>query len=149
MLKQWPAMGPVSRVLAAAVLLAIQPSVASAAGIMFLCATALRGAVEPLIPEFEQSTGHLVSVKYQVGNVITDSIRNGEPADVAIVSAPDWKDLRNEGKIDLSARADLGAGFAAAIPSTAMEPAAARALVQFLVSPKAAAAMQARGLGSN
>ena len=86
---------------------------ARAVEITFFCAGALQTTAEELLPEFQKSTGHNVKVIYTSIGLITQRVRNGELADLAIVSPQQWEDLKNEGKVDPNVRvviAKVGAG---------------------------------------
>jgi molybdate transport system substrate-binding protein len=61
--------------------------------------------MKELIPEFEKTSGHVVKVSYALIGVNADHVRKGDPADLAIMSPPQWEDLKNEGKLDVSIRA--------------------------------------------
>jgi ABC-type molybdate transport system substrate-binding protein len=54
--------------------------------ITFLCGGVLRTTAEELLPEFQRSTGYHVKVIYTAIGLITQRVRNGEVADLAIVS---------------------------------------------------------------
>ena len=59
---------------------------AGAAEIKLLCAVALKPALDTLVPEFEKSSGHKVTISYGTVGAITDRIQKGEAADVAVGS---------------------------------------------------------------
>jgi molybdate transport system substrate-binding protein len=71
----------------------------NAAEIHFLCGFALASAMKEIIPEFQKTTGHVVTVSYANVGVITNRVGQGEIADVAIVSPEQSLDLKKEGKI--------------------------------------------------
>jgi molybdate transport system substrate-binding protein len=84
-----------------------------AVDITFLCPGVLHTTAEELLPEFQRSTGHNVKVIYTSIGYITQRVRNGEAADLAIVSPEQWEDLKSVGKIDQNVRvviARVGAG---------------------------------------
>jgi molybdate transport system substrate-binding protein len=86
---------------------------ARAVDITFLCAGALQTTAEELLPEFQKSTGHNVKVVFTSIGLITQRVRDGEVADLAIVSPRQWEDLKSAGKIDPAAQvviAKVGAG---------------------------------------
>jgi molybdate transport system substrate-binding protein len=86
---------------------------ARAVEITFLCAGALQTTAEELLPEFEKDTGHHVKAVFTSIGFITQRVRNGEAADLAVVSPRQWEDLKNEGKLDPNVRAMIaktGAG---------------------------------------
>lgn len=71
----------------------------SAAEVTFLSANNLQQAMLELLPRFEKSNGHKVNVSYASVGTNTEKVRNGEPADLAIVSSQQWKSLNSEGKL--------------------------------------------------
>jgi molybdate transport system substrate-binding protein len=90
-------------------LLTLAPgSSVSAAEITFLCANALRPAMEEIIPEFQSASGHVVKISYAVIGLNTERVRKGDAADLAIVSPQQWEDLKNEGKLDTTIRTVIG-----------------------------------------
>ena len=88
-------------------------SSARAAEITFLCAGALETTIEELIPEFQKVSGHAVKATFAAIGVIATRLRNGDMADLAIVSPQQWEDLRKEGKVDATVQviiAKVGVG---------------------------------------
>jgi molybdate transport system substrate-binding protein len=86
---------------------------ARAVEITFFCAGALQTTAEELLPEFQKGTGHSVKAVFTSIGFITQRVRNGEVADLAVVSPRQWEDLKNEGKLDPNVRvvlAKVGAG---------------------------------------
>lgn len=88
----------------ASVAVAITMPDASAAEITVLCAPALQPAIQNLVPGFEKATGHKVKIVYGSIGVNASRVRNGEEADLAIVSPQQWQALQNEGKLGSSER---------------------------------------------
>jgi molybdate transport system substrate-binding protein len=74
-------------------------STASAGEIKLLCAVALHPAIDALIPDFEKSSGHKVTVAYGNAGAIADRFRKGEAADLVINAAPLMDQLRAQGKV--------------------------------------------------
>ena len=72
---------------------------ASAAEIKLLCAVALHPAIDVLIPDFEKSSGHKVSVDYGTAGAVSDRVQKGEAADVIISSLPMIDRLQAQGKV--------------------------------------------------
>lgn len=70
-----------------------------AADIKLLCAVALHPAIDALIPDFEKSSGHKVTVAYGNAGAIADRFQKGEAADVLINAAPLMDQVRAEGKV--------------------------------------------------
>jgi molybdate transport system substrate-binding protein len=74
-------------------------STARAAEIKLLCAVALHPAIDALIPDFERSLGHTVTVAYGNAGAIADRFQKGEAADLVINAAPLMDQLRAQGKV--------------------------------------------------
>ena len=66
----------------------IAGNTARAAEIKLLCAVALHPALDVLIPDFEKSSGHKVTVAYGNAGAIADRFQKGEAADLMINAAP-------------------------------------------------------------
>src|SRR4051795_1182959 len=73
---------------------------ASAAEIKLLCAVALHPAIDALIPDFEKSSGHQVTVAYGNAGAIAERFRKGEAADIVINAAPLMDQLQAQGKVE-------------------------------------------------
>ena len=59
----------------------------------------MEGAFIELIPYFEKSSGHRVIIKYGPVGALADRLRNGEVADVAILSETAAEKLRIQGTL--------------------------------------------------
>src|SRR5947209_3519672 len=57
---------------------------ARAAEIKLLCAVALQPGMVALIPDFEKSSGHTVTIAYGTAGAVADRVQKGERADVVI-----------------------------------------------------------------
>src|SRR5258708_17556866 len=79
-------------------------SSARAAEITLFCAAALESWMHEVIPKFESTSGHRVKATFQIINAITERIRTGDTADLAIVSPQQWEDLQKAGKLDPNVR---------------------------------------------
>ena len=88
-------------------LVATGMSVANAAEIKLLCAVALQPAIAGLIPEFEKSSGHKVTITYGTAGAMADRVQKGEAADVTIVSGPQIDELQGQGKVVAGSRVDI------------------------------------------
>jgi molybdate transport system substrate-binding protein len=77
----------------------IAGSPARAAEIKLLSAVALHPAIDVLIPDFEKSSGHKVTVAYGNAGAILDRFQKGEAADLMINAAPLMDQLRAQGKV--------------------------------------------------
>jgi molybdate transport system substrate-binding protein len=91
-----------------ALLLVAATHVASSAEIKILSGSAIEPAMIDLIPKFEQSSGHKVTFDFNgtIGGM-TDRVKKGEAADVAIVSGRQIEMLEKEGKIVPGSRSDV------------------------------------------
>src|SRR5207237_6640962 len=74
-------------------------STARAAEIKLLCAVALQPAMVALIPDFEKSSGHKVTIAYGNAGPVADRVQKGEAADIVIVSVPLIDPLQAHGKV--------------------------------------------------
>src|SRR5262249_40311113 len=74
-------------------------TIASAAEIRLLSASALHPAIDALIPDFEKSSGHKVKVDYGTAGAVADRVQKGEAADIIISSVPMIDRLRTQGKV--------------------------------------------------
>jgi molybdate transport system substrate-binding protein len=72
---------------------------ARAAEIKLLCAVALHPAFDVLLPEFEKTSGHKVTVAYGNAGAIADRFQKGEAADLMINAAPLMDQVRTQGKV--------------------------------------------------
>jgi molybdate transport system substrate-binding protein len=89
-------------------LFAVTAGVAAAAQIKVLAGSAIEPAMGALIPQFESSSGHKVILDSDgaIGGM-TERVRQGEPADVLIVSRQQIEMLQSEGKVVPGSRADI------------------------------------------
>ncbi|MFO1108445.1 MAG: substrate-binding domain-containing protein [Bradyrhizobium sp.] len=74
-------------------------SAAGAAEIKLVCAVALHPAIDALIPDFEKSSGHKVTVAYGTAGAVADRVQKGEAFDIVISSVPMIERLRAQGKV--------------------------------------------------
>lgn len=74
-------------------------SAASAAELRLLSASALHPVIDALIPDFERSSGHKVTVAYGTAGAVADGVQKGEAADIVISSLPMIERLQAQGKI--------------------------------------------------
>ena len=72
---------------------------AGAADILLVSPGAMSSSLKELIPRFEQSFGHKVTVKYSPALALAERIRAGEAADVAILGEPAADDLQKAGRL--------------------------------------------------
>jgi len=79
-------------------------SMASAAEIKLLSASALHPAIDALVPDFEKSSGHKVTVTYGTAGAVADRVQKGEAADLIVSSVPMIDKLQAQGKVDAGNR---------------------------------------------
>jgi molybdate transport system substrate-binding protein len=90
--------------LAAALIAATAP--APAAEIDALITTAMKAAIDELVPPFERQSGHTVRVSYGPTGGVARRFIGGEPADVIVIEAAALDDLVKQGKV-LPGRTDV------------------------------------------
>jgi molybdate transport system substrate-binding protein len=86
---------------------------ARAAEIKLLCAVALQPGMVALIPDFEKSSGHKVTIAYGTAGAVADRVQKGEAADIVISAAPLTDQLQAQGKVVAGSRviiAKVGVG---------------------------------------
>jgi molybdate transport system substrate-binding protein len=74
-------------------------STARAGEVKLLCAVALQPAVDVLVPDFEKSSGHKITIAYGNAGAIQQRFLKGEAADLIINAAPLMEQLRAQGKV--------------------------------------------------
>src|SRR5215216_3934525 len=74
-------------------------TIARAAEIRLLCAVALHPAIDALIPDFEKSSGHKVTVAYGTAGAVVDRVQKGEAADIVTSSVAMIERLQAQGKV--------------------------------------------------
>lgn len=82
-------------------------SIAVAAEIKLLSAVALKPIMDTLVPEFEKSSGHKVTIGYGTVGALTERVQKGEPADVAIVAGAQIDNLQTQGKVVEGSRTNI------------------------------------------
>jgi len=82
-------------------------STATAAEIKLLCAVALQPAMVALIPDFEKSSGHKVTIAYGTAGAVADRVQKGEAADIVISSVPQIDQLQAQGKVVAGSRVNI------------------------------------------
>jgi len=86
---------------------AATPSAVHAAEIKLLGPVSLRAVLPGLLPEFEKSSGHKVTVGYATLGAITKRLAEGEAVDVAMVSPAQNEELQKQGKLLAGSRVDI------------------------------------------
>jgi molybdate transport system substrate-binding protein len=82
-------------------------SSADTAEIKVLHTTAVKPAMDELLPGFAKSSGHKVTAEYGTAGAMVGRIQKGETVDVAVVTGPQIKDLQKQGKIVENSGVDL------------------------------------------
>jgi len=107
-------------IVAVATLLAATAT-AGAAEIKTLITTAMEEAIVELVPPFERSTGHKVTVSYDPSGGLARRLRGGEFADMILIASRELDQLIAEGKA--KERADVSrTGIALAVRKGAPHP---------------------------
>ena len=117
-------------------------AIAGAAEIKVLSTMALRSVMEQMIPEFERASGHKVSIAYETSNLIANRIKNGESADLAILTPPLIDELAKLGRIAAGSNVALArSGVGIAVRAGAPKPdiGSAEALKRALLNAKSIA----------
>jgi molybdate transport system substrate-binding protein len=78
---------------------------AGAADVMLVSPGALRSSLTELVPRFEQTAGHKVTVAYSPALALAERVRGGEAADVAILGEPDADALAQAGRLVAGSKA--------------------------------------------
>jgi len=123
------------RALAMAAMLIAGTGLSQAAEVDALITTAMKAAVDELVPQFEQASGNRIRVSYGPSGAIARRFVAGEAADVIIIDSGALDDLIRQGKI-VPGRTDVartGIGIAvrkgAARPDVSSPEALKRALL--------------------
>ena len=130
--------------------LAVPGTFTQAAEIRVLSTNGVRSALVELLPQFERTTGHKVSIDYDTANILFGRVKEGESADLAILTRPIIDDLIKQGKIaggvgtDL-ARSGVGVSVRAGIPKPDIS--SAKALKAALLDAKSIAFTQTGASG--
>jgi molybdate transport system substrate-binding protein len=88
----------VARVLTVVLAIA-QPRVGTSTEIRVFCSNAMKGVMQEVVPQFERSTGHVVTVRYSASADLKRQIEAGEPFDLAVMTAAVIDDEINLGQI--------------------------------------------------
>ena len=110
-----------------------------AAEINVMSAGAARAAVEPLVREFEKSSGHKVTISFGTMGLIQEKLGKGEKADVLIVAAEIADSMQKNHVIDAATRqplAKVGVGVAVAASAAAPDISTPEAFKQTLLNAK-------------
>jgi len=116
----------ITRLLRSLVICAALLATATAAGaaeIKMIASNAVREAYLQLVPAFEKTSGHKVTIDWGGTADIMKQIRGGEVADIVIVPAPAIDALIKEGKLAGGSRVDVAkSAIGAAVRAGAVKP---------------------------
>lgn len=93
------------------------------ATISLFVSNSLRGVLAELIPQFERSSGHAVSISYDPAKVMMERIARGETADLAIIGGSAIEDLVRAGKVAAGSKRTIAScGIGIAVLAGARKP---------------------------
>lgn len=83
----------------------------------------MRMLFSELLPQFEKSSGHKVTVEYGTLGANNDRVMKGDASDVAIVTPAQNEELQKQGKLLAGSRAELAkVGYGAFVKADAARP---------------------------
>jgi molybdate transport system substrate-binding protein len=104
-------------------LVAATPSPAHAAELKLLGPVSLRVVLPSLLPQFEKSSGHKVTVGYDTLGAITKRLVEGEVVDVAMVSPAQNEELQKQSKLLMGSGVEIAkVGFTVFVKKGAPRP---------------------------
>ena len=93
------------------------------ATIQLFVSNSSRGVLGELIPQFERSSGHSVSISYDPVKVMMERIARGETADLAMLGGSAIADLIREGKVTAGSKRTIAScGIGVAVLAGAAKP---------------------------
>ena len=93
------------------------------ATIQLFVSNSSRGVLGELIPQFERSSGHSVSISYDPAKVMMERIARGETADLAILGGSAIADLIRDGKVAAGSKRTIArCGIGVAVLAGAAKP---------------------------
>jgi molybdate transport system substrate-binding protein len=95
---------------------------AQAAEIQALITTAMKAAIDDLVPKFERDTGNTVAVSFGPSGGIARRFVGGEPADVIVIDSGALDDLIRQGKVLPGATAIASTGIGICVRKGAPRP---------------------------
>jgi molybdate transport system substrate-binding protein len=116
----------VRRVLVAVLLMSMSAAMAGtahAAELRVVSGNGARSAIQELVRQFAQQSGHKVALHFEVNAALQRKIEAGEVFDVAVLNPPVLDALIKAGKVVADTRADIGrAGLGVAVRAGAPKP---------------------------
>jgi molybdate transport system substrate-binding protein len=93
------------------------------ADVKVLATTAMKTVFEELSPAFERATGHRLNITLGPSLRLEKQLGEGEPADVAIVSASGARDLAGQGRLVSGSVSEIAkSSIGVAVPKGALKP---------------------------
>lgn len=87
--------------------MAAAPSIALSSDLRVLSGSGVQPVMNEIIPQFERTSGHRVSIVYGTVGEMAGRVQKGEVADIVIASAPQIESLEKLGKVVAGTRTDL------------------------------------------
>jgi molybdate transport system substrate-binding protein len=111
------------RILIGAIVTVLVSNTVHAAELRVVSGNGARSAIQELVRQFEQQSGHKVALHFEVNAALQRKIEAGEAFDVAVLNPPVLDALIKAGKVVADTRADIGrAGLGVAVRSGAPKP---------------------------
>jgi molybdate transport system substrate-binding protein len=111
------------RTLIGAIIAVLANNTAHAAELRVVSGNGARAAIQELVRQFEQQSGHKVALHFEVNAALQRKIEAGEAFDVAVLNPPVLDALIKAGKVVAATRADIGrAGLGVAVRAGAPKP---------------------------
>jgi molybdate transport system substrate-binding protein len=120
-------------------LLAMQMIPAQNAELHLLCSNGFRGAMQKLLPQAEHAAGVKVNIEYGASRNLKESIDQGQPLDLLIVTPQVIDELIKEGKVAAGTKMDLASskiGVAVRAGRPKPDVSTAQAIKQTLLAAK-------------
>lgn len=100
-------LGAAALLVVGAFLLPAHAHAAPAAEIQVLSLVSLKSSLEDIVPAFERTTGHRVTLTYGNSSELPKKFASGQPFDVALGSSPLLERLIKDGKVAAGTRTDM------------------------------------------
>jgi molybdate transport system substrate-binding protein len=116
---RWPQIFAVGAMMGAV----MTATAANAADITVISSTAMREALEDLVPVFERASGHKVTISFYSGAQLPARMKDGAPADLVMTTPDSIDDLVKAGKVVAGSRVDfVRSGVGVAVRAGAARP---------------------------
>jgi molybdate transport system substrate-binding protein len=112
-----------SRLAAIAVFLIAQAGLTSAAEVKVFSTIGVQGALEELVPKFEQASGHKLNIIWATAAILVKRVQSGETADLMVLTRQSFDALTKDGKATEGADANFASsGMAVIVKKGAPKP---------------------------